>query len=56
MASPTGGPAALNLQDIALAVVGVATITALFNNPYTANIVKAIGDQFRNAILAALGK
>jgi hypothetical protein len=47
---------AVNVSDIALAIVGVATITALFGNPNSASVINSIGAAFSNAIRASLGK
>jgi hypothetical protein len=46
----------INVTDIALAIVGVATITALFGNPNSAGVINALGSAFSGAIKASLGK
>jgi len=44
------------LFNVAGAIVTVAAVTAFVSSPQTANIIRAVGAAFGNAIRASLGK
>lgn len=44
------------LANVAGALVTVALVTVIVSNRYTANVLRAIGDSFTGALLAAQGK